>query len=292
MPAMRISELYAAERPVFSFEFFPPKTDAGYRTLFRSIGDLKQLAPGFVSVTCGAQGATRARTADLVIRIQQELGITAMAHMTCTGQSAQELGATLDQLAEAGIQNVLALRGDPPKDQADWQPVPGGFRHASELAAFIKSRWSFTLGGACYPEKHPQASSLEADVRNIAKKIEAGVEFLITQLFLDNTDFFHFRDVARRAGLQVPIIPGIMPMIGLQNLRGAMRLSPGSRVPGELEASLAGVEGNAQRSLEVGVEWATLQCQELLAHGVPGIHFYTLNRSPATRRVRQNLDGS
>jgi len=289
---MRISELYAGEGPVFSFEFFPPKTDAGYRSLYRSIGDLKRLAPGFVSVTCGAQGATRAKTADLVIRIQQELGITAMAHMTCTGQSAQELGATLDELAGAGIQNVLALRGDPPKDQPDWQPVPGGFRHASELAAFIKSRGAFTLGGACYPEKHPQALNLEADVANLAKKIDAGVEFLITQLFLDNADFFHFRDVARRAGLPVPIVPGIMPMISLQNLRAAMRLSPGSKVPDELETALAEVAGDPQRSLEVGVDWATLQCRELLANDVPGIHFYTLNRSPATRRVRENLDGS
>ena len=291
MLRMRISQLYAARRPVFSFEFFPPKTDAGYRALFRTIEELKRLDPGFVSVTCGAAGSTRSKTAELVIRIQQELGITAMAHMTCTGQTREQLAETLAQLDAAGIQNVLALRGDPPQDQPDWRPVPGGFRHASELGAFIRAHFGFTIGGACYPEKHHQAPSFEADVANLVQKVEAGAEFLITQLFLDDRHYFAFLERARAAGISVPIVPGIMPMVSLHNLRTALRLSPGSETPAALEAALAAVDGDKERSLEVGVEWATRQCRELLARGAPGIHFYTLNQSPATRRVHQSLVG-
>jgi len=286
---MRITELYAAQSPVFSFEFFPPKTDAGYRTLFRTIGDLKQLDPGFVSVTCGAAGSTRARTADLVIRIQRELGITAMAHMTCTDQTRDDLAETLDRLEEAGVENVLTLRGDPPRDQPDWRPVEGGVRHASELAGFVASRWGFTVGGACYPEKHQEAESFESDLRNLRTKVAAGVEFLITQLFLDDEPYFRFVERARAEGIEVPIVPGIMPMVSLQNLRAAMRLSPGSHTPEELVRELEAADGDPERSLELGVEWATTQCRELLDGGAPGIHFYTLNRSPATRRVRENL---
>jgi len=227
-----------------------------------------------------------------VIRIQRELGITAMAHMTCTGQTQQELATTLEQLEAAGIRNVLALRGDPPRDQPDWKPVPGGFRHASELARFIRSRFPFAIGGACYPEKHPEAPSLEVDLAHLGEKIEAGVEFVISQLFLENADYFRFVERARAAGIQVPIVPGIMPMVSLHNLRTAMRLSPGSKIPQELESALAGVEGDAEASLSVGVQWATLQCRELLEQGAPGVHFYTLNRSPATRRVHENLQRS
>src|SRR5262245_12454866 len=286
---MRISQLYATRRPLFSFEFFPPKTDTGYRALFRTIEELKRLDPGFVSVTCGAAGSTRAKTAALVIRIQRELGITAMAHMTCTGQTQDELAETLTELEGAGVENVLALRGDPPRDQPDWRPVPGGFRHGSELGAFIKGRFGFTIGGACYPEKHHQAESFEVDLANLKKKVQAGAEFLITQLFLDNRHYFAFLERARAAGITLPIVPGIMPMVSLHNLRTAMRLSPGSETPAALEAALGAVEDDKERSLEVGVAWATRQCQELLDRGAPGIHFYTLNQSPATRRVHQSL---
>lgn len=288
---MRIAELYAQRAPVFSFEFFPPKTDAGYAALLRTIADLKRFDPGFVSVTCGAAGSTRTKTADLVIRIHRELGLTAMAHMTCTGQTREELAQTLARLEEAGIENVLALRGDPPGDQPDWRPVPGGFRHANELAAFIRSRFGFTIGGACYPEKHHEAPSFEADLGNLVRKVEAGVEFLITQLFLDDEDYFRFVQSACAAGIDVPIVPGVMPMVSIHNLRTAMRLSPGSKTPRELEAELEAAAGDEARSMEIGVEWAVGQCRELLARGAPGIHFYTLNKSPATRRVREQLAG-
>lgn len=286
---MRIPELYASRRPVFSFEFFPPRTDAGYRSLFRTITDLTPLEPGFVSVTCGAAGSTREKTTDLVNRIQREIQLTAMAHVTCTGRSAEELTASLEIMERAGIENVLALRGDLPKDQPDWQPVPGGFRHANQLAAFIKSRFGFSLGGACHPEKHHEAPSPEEDFANLRKKIEAGVEFLITQLFLDNRPFFRFVERAREVGIDVPIVPGIMPMVSLKNLQGAMRLSPGSKTPPELEQRLAEAGEDADRSMEVGVQWATRQCRELLDWGAPGIHFFTLNKSPATRKVHGNL---
>ncbi len=290
---MRIAELVAEQgakgAPVFSFEFFPPKTDAGYKALYRTIEDLKELGPGFVSVTCGAAGSTRTKTADLVVRIQNELGLLAMAHMTCTGQTRDELAGTLARLQTEGIRNVLALRGDPPKDRPDWRPVEGGFAHANELAAFIRERFELGIGGACYPEKHPQAETMEQDLANLKRKVDDGAEFLITQLFLDDQDYFRFVERVRAIGIEVPIVPGIMPMVSLQNLRGAMRLSPGSRMPPELEAALTAADGDAERSMEVGVEWATLQGRELLAGGAPGIHFYTLNKSPATRRVTERL---
>jgi len=286
---MRIPELYTSHRPVFSFEFFPPRTNAGYRSLFRTIADLTPLEPGFVSVTCGAAGSTREKTTDLVNRIQREIRLTAMAHVTCTGRSAEELTASLEIMERAGIENVLALRGDLPKDQPDWQPVPGGFRHANQLAAFIKSRFGFSLGGACHPEKHHETPSFEEDLANLRKKIEAGVEFLITQLFLDNRLFFRFVERAREVGINVPIVPGIMPMVSLKNLQGAMRLSPGSKTPPELEQQLVEAGEDADRSMEVGVQWATRQCRELLDWGAPGIHFFTLNKSPATRKVHGNL---
>ena len=292
-PAMRIPELYAEGaaqgKPVLSFEFFPPKTHAGYAALYHHIAELKELGPAFVSVTCGAAGSTRSKTADLVVRIQNELGLTAMAHMTCTGQTREELAGTLSRLQGEGIANVLALRGDPPRDQPDWRPVPGGFRHASELAAFIRAEYELSIGGACYPEKHPEAETLEEDLRNLHHKVECGVEFLITQLFLDNADYFRFVEQVRAHGIAVPVVPGIMPMISARNLEAAMRLSPGSKTPRELRDALSAAEGDAEASLRVGVEFATLQCRELLERGAPGIHFYTLNKSPATRRVTESL---
>ena len=287
---MRIADLYARRRPVFSFEFFPPKTEAGYRSLYRTIGELKRMDPGFVSVTCGAAGSTRRKTADLVVRIQRDLGITAMAHMVCTGTARDELLETLGQLDREGIENVLTLRGDPPRDQPAWRPVPGGFRHADELARFVKQHFDFCLGGGCYPEKHPEAPDEETDIRNLKRKVDAGVEFLITQLFLDDADYWRFVERAGAAGIDVPIVPGIMPMVSIANLRRCMVLSPGSKVPSALETALEAAGDDVERSLAVGVEWASEQCRELLERGAPGIHFYTLNRSPATRRVHENLN--
>jgi methylenetetrahydrofolate reductase (NADPH) len=286
---MRIADLYRAGGPVFSLEFYTPQTPAGQRGLRRAIGELKQIDPGFVSVTCGAAGTTRERTADVVIRIQHDFGLVGMAHMVCTGTTRAELLETLEHLRDHDVENVLALRGDPPRDRPDWQPVPGGFRYASELTAFVKSRFDLCVGGACYPEKHHEAPSAEQDLRNLAKKVEAGAEFLITQLFFDDADYWSFVARARALGIGVPIVPGIMPMRSLANLERIAALSPGSRVPRELAEALARAGGDEERSLEVGVAWAARQCHDLLARGAPGIHYYTMNLAAPTLAVHRRL---
>jgi len=282
---MRISELYGRGRPVYSFEFFPPRTDEGFAALYQTVAELKRLDPDFVSVTWGAGGSTRRKTVEIVIRIQQDIGVTTMAHLSCIGSTPEQLGETLDRLATDGIENVLALGGDRPPN---YRPPPGAFTYANELAGFIRSRWDFCLGGACYPETHPTAPSPEADLANLVRKLDAGVDFLITQLFFDNADYFAFVKRAREAGVEVPIVPGIMPIISAASIRRITSLC-GARVPAELERALSDVEHDDALTMQVGVEWATLQCRELLAHGVPGIHFYTLNKSPATRSIFQSL---
>ncbi len=289
---MRIAELYATGHPVFSLEFYTPRTEAGYRTLWRTIGNLKFMDPGFVSVTCGAAGTTRGPTADVVIRIQRDFGLTAMAHLVCTGTTRDELAETLTLLQQEGIENVLALRGDPPRDQPEWRPVPGGFGHADELARFIRDHFGFCLGGACYPEKHHEAPSPEEDLRRARGKVEAGCEFLITQLFLDNAVYWRFVERAREAGIPVPIVPGIMPIVSLDRLHRIIQLSPGTSVPPALEEALAAAGEDEERGFRVGVEWAVRQARELIEGGAPGIHYYTMNLAPATRAVHRQLVAS
>jgi methylenetetrahydrofolate reductase (NADPH) len=286
---MRIAQLYARGGPVFSFEFFPPKTDEGYRALYETIADLKRLDPGFVSVTCGAAGSTRQKTAELVVRIQRDLGLTAMAHVVCTGTTSEQLLESLGWMRAQGVENVLALRGDPPKNEPSWRPVPGGFRHASELVAFVKRHFDYCVGAACFPEKHPEAATPEADLVRLKEKVDAGAEFLLSQLFFDNADYWSFVERARAIGIAVPIVPGIMPIVSAANLRHMLTLSPGSKQPGELARALEAAGDDAEAALDVGVRWATRQCRELLDRGAPGIHFFTLNRSPATRRVHGAL---
>ena len=288
MGPMRIIELFGRGAPVFSFEFFPPRTDQGFETLFGTIADLKHLDPGFVSVTWGAGGSTRRKTIELVARIQHEVGLTAMAHLTCVGSTREEIVSILDRLRDEGIENVLPLRGDPPKDQPDFRPVPGGFRFANELLEFIHSRWDFCTPAACYPETHQEAPDPETDLRNLVRKVRAGAAFLITQLFFDNADYFGFVVRARAAGIAVPIVPGIMPITSGTNVPRIAKMC-GSEIPAELQAAIDAAGGDAERIDAVGVEWATLQCRELLARGAPGVHFYTLNRSPATRRIHEAL---
>jgi methylenetetrahydrofolate reductase (NADPH) len=287
---MRIVDCFGRGRPVISFEFFPPKTDRGFDSLYRTARELKRLEPSFVSVTWGAGGSTRRKTVDIVSRIQREIGITAMAHLTCVCASEADLVAVLDRLETEGIENVLALSGDPPADQPGHDRANDAFRYASELVAFIRSRWSFCLAGGCYPEVHPDAPDAETDLRNLKRKVDAGVELLVSQLFFDNAEFIGFVARARAIGIEVPIVPGIMPVVSTQNIRRIAKLSH-ARIPEELDRELAKVEGDDERTLSVGIEWATMQCRELLAGGMPGIHFYTLNRSPATRRIHENLFG-
>jgi methylenetetrahydrofolate reductase (NADPH) len=287
---MRIADLYAADDgPVYSLEFFTPRNDAGRKALFRAVERLQVIKPGFVSITCGAAGTTRARTADLAIELQETFGLTAMAHLVCTGTTQLELEETLRHMQANGIDNILALRGDPPKGATDWTPVEGGFAHANELAAFVRERFSLGLGGACYPEKHHEAPSLAADIQNLRLKVEAGVEFLITQLFFDNDKYWSFVERVRAEGIEVPVVPGIMPVLNLTNLQRIASLSPGTSIPAELERALREAGDDDQAALRAGVRFAANQCRALLAKGAPGIHFYTLNRSKATLQTFAEL---
>jgi methylenetetrahydrofolate reductase (NADPH) len=283
---MRIADLYGRGRPVFSFEFFPPKTDAGYDALYRTVLDLKRLNPDFVSVTWGAGGSTRRKTVEIVTRIQRDIGVAAVAHMSCIGSTPDQIRDTLARLHEAGIENVLALGGDRPEG---YEPPPGAFTYANELTAFIEStEFDFCIGGACYPETHPLAPSAEIDLKNLVRKVNAGVDFLISQLFFDNRDFFDFCERARGAGIDVPIVAGIMPILSAASIRRMTSLS-GAKIPEPLKAMLSEVEHDDALTYDVGVRWATMQCRELLERGVPGIHFYTLNKSQATRNIFRNL---
>jgi len=287
---MRIADLYGAEGgPVLSLEFFTPKNEAGRKALFRAVERLGKIRPGFVSITCGAAGTTRERTADLAIELQDKFGLTAMAHLVCTGTTEAELEETLRHMQANGIDNILALRGDPPKGATDWTPVEGGFRHADELAAFVKERFSLGIGGACYPEKHHEAPSLDADVHNLKRKVDAGAEFLITQLFFDNDRYWSFVDKVRAEGIRVPVVPGIMPVLNLTNLQRIASLSPGTTIPPELETAFRDAGDDDDAALEAGVHYAARQCRALLANGAPGIHFYTLNRSKATLQTVAQL---
>jgi methylenetetrahydrofolate reductase (NADPH) len=282
---MKIRNRLNPSSPCFSFEFFPPKTEEGVEQLLRTIEELAPLEPGFVSVTYGAGGSTRDRTLELVTTIKERSGIEAMAHLTCVGHTRTELKEVLDRLAEAKIENVLALRGDPPKGEKVFTPVAGGFRYASELVRFVREQdYGFCLGGACYPEGHPENPSREVDLKNLKTKADGGLDFVITQLFFDNAFYFDFVERARRVGINVPIVPGIMPITNYEQLNRFIRMC-GATVPMRLSLQLEKVKDNPEAVMQLGIAHATVQCIELLGRGVPGIHFYTLNRSPATRMI-------
>ncbi len=280
---MRIDEILKAGGPVFSFEFFPPKTAKGSESLLGTIAELKALDPSFVSVTYGAMGSNRGQVIELVQKIKNDLGVEAMAHLSCTGHTSGELEGVLDQLAGVGIENVLALRGDPPKGE-EFKAVPGGFGYASDLAAMIKARGSFCIGGAAYPEIHPDAGDAETDLAHLVTKVDAGADFLITQLFFSNADYFDFVGRARAKGIGVPIVPGIMPITDVGQVKRFTAMC-GAKIPADLLLALEAAEGDSEKVLQIGVDHAVGQCRELLQRGAPGVHFYTLNRSPATRRI-------
>jgi methylenetetrahydrofolate reductase (NADPH) len=283
---MKISALYAPGGRVFSFEFFPPKTDAGLANLEKTVLELRDLAPGFVSVTYGAGGSTRDRTIDLVTRIQKRDGITAMAHLTCVGARRDDIAAVLDRLLDGGIENVIALRGDPPAGQTTFEATAGGFTYASELVEFIRGRYGqkLCLAGAAYPEGHVQCRDLALDMRNLVAKVRAGVDVLVTQLFFDNRCYFDFVARARAAGITVPIVPGIMPITNVGSIDRMTALS-GAGIPPALRAELDRRRDDPAAVMQLGVAQAAAQCVDLLNGGAPGIHFYTLNQSPATRMI-------
>jgi methylenetetrahydrofolate reductase (NADPH) len=288
---MRIDECVGGGAPPsFSFEFFPPKTDDGERNLAAALEELSCMAPSFVSVTYGAGGSTeqRRKTIDIVSRIKQDHGLEAMAHFTCVNATTEELRATLDLMRDAGIENVLALRGDPPQGQDEWTATEGGLRYSRELIELIRAEYDFAIGAACFPEVHIHATSPEDDLRYLKEKVAAGATFLITQLFFDNAYFYDFVARAREIGIEVPIIPGIMPITNYAQIKRITSLC-GSVIPAHLIAELDARVETPQAVTDFGVAYATLQCADLLANGAPGIHFYTLNRSPATRAILSAL---
>lgn len=282
---MKIRSRLNPSKPCFSFEFFPPKTPEGEKQLWDTLEDLRPLDPGFVSVTYGAGGSTRDRTIELVTHIKERTGLEAMAHLTCVGHTKAELSEVLDRLAKARIENVLALRGDPPRGQTHFVKPEGGFEYASELIEFIRERdLGFCLGSAGYPEGHIENPSREADLKNLKLKVDQGLDFVLTQLFFDNAFYFDFVERARRIGVNVPIVPTLMPITNYEQIQRFVRLC-GATVPMRLQLELERVKDDPMAVMQLGVAHATLQCHELLARGVPGIHFCTLNKSPASRMI-------
>jgi methylenetetrahydrofolate reductase (NADPH) len=289
---MRIDGILAERRPVFSFEFFPPKTDEGLVNLRETLAVLSDDAPDFVSVTYGALGSTRDTTIDIVKWIKQDLGIEAMAHFTCVGATVEELRSTLDEIEAAGVENVLALRGDPPRGEPNFVQPDDGLGSAAALAGLISEiHPEIAIGGACFPEVHPEAASLEADIAYLKTKVDNGATFLITQLFFDNRAYFDFVPAARAAGIEVPIIAGIMPMTSYAQIGRICELCE-ANIPDPLSEAMEAAGGDERVEFELGVAYAAQQCAELLREGAPGIHFYALNRWPATRAILAALQAA
>lgn len=291
---MHIQDILKAHRTTLSFEFFPPKTDVGFDELFQTIARLQELKPSFVSVTYGAGGSTRERTHDLIVRIQRETNLTAVSHLTCVCHSESELGAILDRYAESGIENILALGGDPPRSLHDYDRSRDAFRHASELVRFIRSRTrkpdarGFGIGVAGFPEGHPGTPNRLLEMEYLRQKVDAGADYICTQLFFDNRDFYDFRERCELAGIRVPILAGIMPITSRQGMTRMAELALGARFPSRLLRAIDRCSDD-ESVARVGIHWATEQCRDLLDNGVRGIHFYTLNRSDATRQIYLNL---
>jgi methylenetetrahydrofolate reductase (NADPH) len=291
---MHIRDILARDRTTFSFEFFPPKTDAASEELFRTIAQLQELKPSFVSVTYGAGGSTRDRTHNLVVRIQKETDLTAVSHLTCVCHTLDEMAAILDRYAAAGVENILALGGDPPKTLGNYDRAKDAFQYADQLVRFVRGRTNladergFGVGVAGFPEGHPGCPNRLSEMDHLKRKVDAGADYICTQLFFDNRDFFDFRERCELAGVTVPIVAGIMPATTKAGLVRMAELAAGARIPAGLLRAVSRCADDAAVE-KVGVHWATEQCRGLLDGGVRGIHFYTLNKSDATRQIYQNL---
>ena len=288
---MRIDEIIAANRPTFSVEFFPPKTAEATEQLYATARELKELDPDFVSVTYGAGGSTRDGTVEITTALKDEVGLETMAHLSCVGETTEGLAQTLDRIEAAGVDNVFALRGDPPRGEGEFVQPEGGLGSAAELAAFIEAGWDFGIGGACFPEVHPEAPDLATDLDYLKTKVDSGAGFLITQLFFDNQVYFDFVRAARQRGIEVPILAGVIPVASFAQTKRICELCDAS-IPAPLEAAFKAAGGDPDREFELGIAYATQQCAELLIAGCPGIHFYALNRAPATRAVLGALRAS
>lgn len=281
---------HAEHRPVISFEFFPPKTDEGDRNLLeKTIPALMQLKPDYCSVTYGAGGSTRDKTLMIVDRIQRQHGLTAMAHLTCVGSTKEQLREVIEQARGLGIRNILALRGDPPGGTGEWKPVPGGFEYSHQLVKFLKELGGFSIGTAGFPEGHIACKEgKRVDWDRLKAKIDCGADFVITQLFFDNRDFFEFRDYLTKLGVSAPICPGVLPILSSAQIRKFTTIC-GATIPSSLQARLEQFGADDAGATAFGIEFASQQCAELLQAGVPGIHFYTLNKAHSTTQVLKNL---
>jgi methylenetetrahydrofolate reductase (NADPH) len=285
---VKLADLYARPGLTLSVEFFPPKTEKGEENLFSEIEIIKRLNPGFCSVTYGAGGSTREKTIDLVETIHEGCGLEVMCHLTVVGQSKAEARAILHRLKSKKIDNLLALGGDPPQGMADWQPHPDGFQHAIELVQEASLLDCFSIGVAGFPEVHPRALDRASDLKFLRDKVNAGAAAIITQLFFDNEDYYRFVEDLRKLGVTVPIVPGILPILSAPQVRRFTALCS-AKIPPKLESELAKVEDDEDAAVEVGIEHATRQCEELLRFGVKGLHFYSLNKSHSLERICKNL---
>ena len=285
---MKIIDVLKQDKPAFSFEFFPPKDNDGFDKLFETIDNLKSLNPAFVSVTYGAGGSTRSKTIDLVGRIKKEIGLESMAHLTCVGHNSDEILNVLESIKKQNVDNVLALRGDPPAGEINFTKPNNGFGYAVELVQFICERFSFCVGVAGYPEGHPESSNREEDLFHLKKKILAGASFIVTQLFFDNKYYFDFVASLRKIGVDVPVIPGIMPIVNLKQIKRFIKMC-GATIPHDLMVRLEEAQDDPESVCQIGIDHAANQCRKLLMQGAPGIHFYTLNRSRATLSVLERL---
>jgi methylenetetrahydrofolate reductase (NADPH) len=288
-PDRPISELFAQQRPLRSLEFFPPKDDAGVEALRATAAALKHMNPDFVSVTYGAGGTTRDRTAQVSALLKTEFGFTVMPHLTCVGHTRAELGEVTDRIHTAGFRNIMTLRGDPPKGETTFTPYQDGLRYASDLVALLKARHAdFCLGVGGYPEKHPEAPSLVADLIHLKLKVDAGADFITTQLFFDNAVYYRFVEKCRAAGITVPIVPGIMPVLSLKQIQRFTTMC-GTTLPAKLITRLEVAAENTDVVETIGIDWALTQIRDLLAHGAPGYHLYILNRAKGALALTAGL---
>ncbi len=295
---MHISDILSKSKPSLSFEFFPPRSDSAWEDLYETIRNLESLQPSFVSVTYGAGGTTRELTHDLVLRIRQTTSIPPVPHLTCVGHTREEIRSILERYAAAGVSNVLALRGDPPKDQPDYDWSKGDFRHAADLVAFIREfnrsgahpdPRGFGIGVAGFPEGHPATPNRMLELEHLKAKVDAGADYICTQLFFDNHDFLDFRDRCQLVGIDVPIIAGIMPVTSMQGMKRMAELAAGARYPSKLIRTLNRASSSPESVERAGIHYAAEQCANLLNEGIDGIHFYTLNKSHATREIFKSL---
>lgn len=286
---MKVKDLFPRLKRTFSFEFFPPKSNKAATELFETVADLKFLGPDFVSVTYGAGGSTRQRTIDLVVRLQKEQSFNVMAHLTCVGHTREELRQIVTQMKEQGIDNILALRGDPPKDETEFKPVEGGLSYANELVSLIREvDADLSVGVAGCPEGHPESPNLDKDIENLKRKVDAGADFIITQLFYDNHCYFDFLERCAKAGINCRIIPGIMPITNLKQVKFITEMC-GAHFPPGLLSRLEKYEHDPATTAHIGLDHSFRQCKWLLQDGAPGLHFYTLNKSLASRHLMESL---